>query len=122
MARLVQTGLRFTITLPDLLARDRALTAQPQVRTVGPQPGETTTGDYRFLEDYEADMRRLAHEHDDLVELIELPFLSLDLATVPEMYQRNRPSGVPGTPRGVRPDRAGRRRGGRGTADDAAPW
>jgi hypothetical protein len=78
VARLAQTGLRFTITVPDLLARDRLLAAQPTVRTVGPQPGETATGDYRFLEDYEADMRRLAEEHDDLVELIELPFLSLE--------------------------------------------
>lgn len=82
LARLVQTGLRFEITVPDLIARDRAIAAQPVVRTAAVQPGETATGDYRFLDDYNAEMMALADENPDLVELITLPFESLEGRTI----------------------------------------
>jgi murein tripeptide amidase MpaA len=80
LARLKATGLRFEITVPDLVARDRAAAAG--LRTAAPQPGETSTGDYRTLADYEADMRALAKKHPTRAKLIELPHKTLEGRTV----------------------------------------
>lgn len=82
-ARLAATGLRFEITVPDLVARDAALEleAQQQVRTVDAQPGETA-GTYRTLDQFNADMRRLAEENPLIVKLLTLPHQSLQGRTV----------------------------------------
>ena len=80
LVRLKATGLRFEITVPDLIARDRSLSAG--VRTVAVQPGETSTGDYRTLADYEADMRALAKKHPTKAKLIALPHKTLEGRTV----------------------------------------
>lgn len=80
LARLKASGLRHAITVPDLVARDRALTAG--VRTASIQPGETSTGDYRTLADYEADMRALAKKHPTKAKLVALPHKTLEGRTV----------------------------------------
>jgi hypothetical protein len=84
LARLVQTGLRFEITVADLVARDRAAEAASAGRPPGlrTQPGETTTGNYRTLVDHNADLQRLAADNPGICRLIELPFLSLQGRTV----------------------------------------
>lgn len=80
LQRLTETGLRFAIDVPDLVARDAALPRVP--RTVRAQPGETTTGDYRVLEDYERDMRALVKRFPTKAKLIELPHKTLEGRTV----------------------------------------
>ncbi len=80
LARLKATGLRYEITVPDLIAERRG--AEAGVRTAAVQPGETTTGDYRRLADYEADMRMLAKKHPTKAKLIELPHRTLEGRTV----------------------------------------
>jgi hypothetical protein len=80
LARLKATGLRFQITVPDLVAAERAV--KTGVRTAAIQPGETATGDYRTLADYEADMRALAKKHPTKAKLIELPHRTLEGRTV----------------------------------------
>ncbi len=84
LTRLQATGLRHTIEVADLVARDRALFAAAAPRTAGLalQPGETGTGDYRQLEDYERDMRMLAATYPDKARLIELPHRTLEKRTV----------------------------------------
>jgi hypothetical protein len=84
LTKLQATGLRHQVEVADLVARDRALFAQTAVRTAGLalQPGETTTGDYRQLADYEADMRALAARFPDKARLIELPHRTLEKRTV----------------------------------------
>ncbi len=82
LGRLAQTGLRYEITVPDLVARDRARAQQSGGRTVALQPGETESGEYRQLADYNADMRKLATDNPGLVKLIELPYRSLEERTV----------------------------------------
>ncbi|MBC7374138.1 MAG: zinc carboxypeptidase, partial [Frankiales bacterium] len=80
LARLQASGLRFQVDVDDLVARDAAL---PRVgRTVAAQPGETKTGDYRVLADYEADMRSLAQRFPTKAKLIELPHKTLQGRTV----------------------------------------
>lgn len=80
LARLKETGLRYEITVPDLVAADKAVTAG--VRTTAVQPGETKTGDYRTLADYEADMRALAKKYPTKAKLIALPHKTLQGRTV----------------------------------------
>lgn len=80
LARLKATGLRYEITVPDLIAQQKAAT--PGLRTAAKQPGETKTGDYRTLADYEADMRALAKKHPTKAKLIELPHRTLEGRTV----------------------------------------
>ncbi len=80
LARLKATGLRFDITVPDLVAADAD--RAPGVRTALLQPGETKTGDYRQLADYEADMRALAKRYPTKARLIELPHRTLEGRTV----------------------------------------
>ena len=80
LARLTATGLRFQVDVQDLVARDLAL---PKVmRTVAVQPGETASGDYRQLADYEADMRSLVERFPTKAKLIELPHRTLEGRTV----------------------------------------
>ena len=79
--RLVASGLRFEITVPDLIARDLALHSNDSgVSLVAPQPGERA--DYRHLADYEADLRKLATDYPDKCRLIELPHKTLEGRTV----------------------------------------
>jgi hypothetical protein len=80
LARLQATGLRYEITVPDLIAHERQASAG--LRTAAPQPGETKTGDYRTLGDYEADMRALAKRFPNKAKLIELPHRTLEGRTV----------------------------------------
>ena len=84
LARLQATGLKHQVEVADLVARDRALFAQTAARTAGlaAQPGETRTGDYRVLADYEADMRTLAATYPDKCRLIELPHRTLEKRSV----------------------------------------
>jgi hypothetical protein len=82
LARLKTTGLRYAITVPDLIAHERRAAAATTVRTAAVQPGETTTGDYRTLADYEADMRALAAKHPTKAKLIALPHKTLEGRTV----------------------------------------
>ncbi|MDP9406072.1 MAG: hypothetical protein M3O86_05665 [Actinomycetota bacterium] len=42
------------------------------------QPGETATGDYRHLADFEADMRKLVERSPDKARLLTLPFKTLE--------------------------------------------
>ena len=83
-ARLLGAGIRHEVTVPDLAARDAAIAAEAAgaARVVEPQPGETTTGDYRTLAVYNADMQRLATENPSLVKLLTLPFKSLQGRTI----------------------------------------
>ncbi len=79
LAKLLKTGLRFEVTVPDLVARDRAL---PTARTAPMQPGESGTADYRTLEEYERDLRALAKRYPSKARLLELPHKTLEGRTV----------------------------------------
>ena len=70
-ARLRAVGIPYEITVDDLVARDRDL--GPGVRMAGAaaQPGERD--DYRFLADYEKDLRDLASARPDLARVFALP-------------------------------------------------
>ena len=82
-ARLAATGLRYEITVRDLIARDAAAEAAA-VRPAGlaTQPGETADGKYRNLAQHNADMQRLAEENPDICALFTLPFKSLQGRTI----------------------------------------
>ena len=82
LARLEATGMRFEITVADLVSRDRALEASAGGRPVdlAPQPGERTG--YRRLEDVNADLRELAARFPGQARLVELPHKSLEGRTV----------------------------------------
>jgi hypothetical protein len=84
LAKLAATGLRHTVEVADLVARDRELFAATATRTalVAAQPGESASGDYRTLEQYEADMRALAQAHPSMVRLLVLPHRTLEGRTV----------------------------------------
>ena len=71
-------GLRIEITVPDVVARERAAAATAPRRPLAlpAQPGETT--EYRRLAEVEADMRRLATEHPSKARLFELPFTTFE--------------------------------------------
>jgi hypothetical protein len=81
-ARLAMTGLRFEITVTDLVARDRALreASVGVVSPLDPQPGERLN--YRTLDDFNADMRMLAEQNPTICRLLELPMKSLEGRTV----------------------------------------
>ena len=67
LGRLVDTGLRYEITVDDLAARDRAMRTAPAAeRTIAIQPGETEDGEYRTLDKFNADMQMLASENPDI--------------------------------------------------------
>jgi hypothetical protein len=81
LEKLQASGLRFEITVPDLIARDTALAqADSGVSLVEPQPGEKT--DYRHLADYNADMAKLAETYPTMARLLELPHKTLEGRTV----------------------------------------
>jgi murein tripeptide amidase MpaA len=79
LGRLVASGLRYEITVRDFVAHDRALAAQAPARSasLALQPGETTSGDYRTLDQHNDDLAMLADRYPTLCKLIELPFKSL---------------------------------------------
>jgi hypothetical protein len=79
LARIQATGLRHEVTVADLVARDAAAQASaPTVQVQAKQPGETATGDYRHLADYNNDMQMLAEQYPDKARLIELPFTTFE--------------------------------------------
>ena len=79
--KLKASGLKFQITVPDLIARDTAIAkADSGVSLVAAQPGERA--DYRHLADYNADMKKLAETYPTLARLIELPHKTLEGRTV----------------------------------------
>ena len=81
LTRLKASGLRYEITVPDLIARDRAIMANDSgMSLVEPQPGERT--DYRQLADYSAEMAALAEKYPTMARLIELPHRTLEGRTV----------------------------------------
>ncbi len=85
LARLDQTGLRYEITVPDVMARDRALEADAVPRSQVPlraQPGETTDATYRQLADFERDMRALVTRFPTQARLLALPNKTLVGRTV----------------------------------------
>ncbi len=84
LAVLESLGLRYQVRIPDLLAREQAVNLVNRTYAAAvdtsPLPSGRTT--YRMLEDYEADMRRLAAEHPDIVRLVELPHQTIEGKTV----------------------------------------
>jgi len=83
LARLEATGLRFEITVVDLVARDAAAAKSARgVSGVARQPGETSTGDYRHLADFEADLKALADKYPDKTRLVTLPHRSYEGRTI----------------------------------------
>lgn len=79
LLRLTETGLRFEITVPDVLARDLAeRRAARGVSQVPLQPGETADGEYRTLESMNADMQALAEKYPDKCRMFQLPYNSLE--------------------------------------------
>ncbi|CAN5291627.1 hypothetical protein BH23ACT9_BH23ACT9_06570 [soil metagenome] len=84
LGRLAATGLRHEVTVRDLVARDRQLDEQAPARSASLplQPGETASGQYRTLDQHNADMRALAEDNPGICELFELPFTSLQGRTV----------------------------------------
>ncbi len=79
LARLTATGLRYEITVEDVVKRDLAeRRAARGASSVAPQPGETADGDYRMLEDHNADMKMLAETYPDKCRMFKLPFNSLE--------------------------------------------
>jgi hypothetical protein len=83
LERLETTGLRFAIEVEDVALQDAMERAQARtaVRTLARQPGETS-GDYRTLADYEADMRMLAKKYPTKARLLELPHKTIEGRTV----------------------------------------
>jgi hypothetical protein len=71
--RLRATGLRFEITVADVIARDRAALerADRQASFQGTVPGDN--GAYRTLDEYNADMMALVAAHPDDARIIALP-------------------------------------------------
>ena len=83
LARLQATGLKFEVTVADLVARDAALYRdRAGVSTVALQPGQTATGAYRRLADFERELRELVANHPTKARLIELPLKTLEKRTV----------------------------------------
>lgn len=81
LARLQATGLRFELleTPWERAASESARLREENAAYAGVRaPGETDTGDYRHLADFNADMKALAEKYPDTCKLIELPFRSLD--------------------------------------------
>ena len=78
LQRLRGTGLRYEVTVDDVVARDLALreNAPPRPADLAPQPGERT--DYRRLADFEADMRALVQRFPDKAKLLTLPHTTLE--------------------------------------------
>jgi hypothetical protein len=82
LERLQATGLRYEVTVEDLVARDRTLRANaaPRPLSLEPQPGERT--DYRRLADFNTDLASLVQRFPDKAKGIELPFVTLEGRTV----------------------------------------
>ncbi len=84
LARLRATGLKHEIEVADVARHDALaqVAAQDAPSLVATQPGETATGDYRVLADYEREMRALAKKHPTRARLLELPHRTLEGRTV----------------------------------------
>ena len=114
LAKLVETGLRYDITVPDVALRDAQLRANSTGRPadLALQPGETD-GDYRVLDDYNADMQMLADTYPTICRMFELPFRSHEGRTIygleiaegvdVEVGNATSPEGFNGTGRDGRP-------------------
>lgn len=84
LALLQATGLDFELLETPL---ERAVAESARLRRenaglVARAPGQTETGDYRHLADFNADMRALAEAYPDTCKVVELPFRSLDRRVV----------------------------------------
>lgn len=90
LEKLAATGLRYDITVTDVAAWEAGLGGTRTVEAI--QPGESPTGDYRTLAEFEADMRQLAADHPQRCRLITLPeqsregrdVLGLEICTDPD--------------------------------------
>jgi hypothetical protein len=73
LQRLQATNLRFEITVEDVVARDQAALAAADRQTSfdGTVPGDN--GEYRTLQEYEADLLALVARHPDDARIIALP-------------------------------------------------
>jgi hypothetical protein len=73
LARLKATGLRFDITVEDVIARDAAVLqrADQQTSVRSAVPGDN--GGYRTLDEYNADMMALVAAHPNDARIISLP-------------------------------------------------
>lgn len=78
LARVQAAGVAVELLDADL--RPTRLTEGAGVRPIAlsPQPGESTTGDYRTLAEHEADLQALAVAHPDIARLITLPFVTFE--------------------------------------------
>jgi hypothetical protein len=83
LARLKASGLRFDITVEDVVARDRAVLARADQQTSfrGKVPGENPGG-YRTLEQFNADLMALVTRFPDSARLITLPLRTREGRTV----------------------------------------
>ena len=80
VARLQATGLRYEITVADVMAHDAAADAaapgRPALSVLKPQPGERTA--YRRLPDYDTDMAALVARFPTKARLFTLPERTLE--------------------------------------------
>ncbi|HWG93357.1 MAG TPA: M14 family zinc carboxypeptidase [Mycobacteriales bacterium] len=79
-AALLEAGVPFTVTVPDLLARDRALEAAASAALAGRVPGGKD--DYQPLDAIYAELDELAARRPDLARVVTLPHPSLEGRTV----------------------------------------
>jgi Zinc carboxypeptidase len=80
VAALAAAGLGFDVRIPDLLAREAQNNEVNAAYAASTERSPLPSGRdaYRTLADYEADMAALQGDHPDLVEMITLPYPSLD--------------------------------------------
>jgi hypothetical protein len=81
-AKLRRAGLKFEVLVPDVVKADRAALSQGRAQARR-APGDGSTvpsgrSDYRRLNDYSADMKKLVAENPDLVKPLTLPFPTLE--------------------------------------------
>lgn len=97
LARLDAIGADYTVVIEDLAAYDAAQAAGPKPLQVLPGPDRT---DYRRLEDYNTEMKKLATRNPGLVKLFEMKRPSLEGRTI---YGLEIASNVKGTATDGRP-------------------
>ncbi len=68
--RLEATGIDYEVVVADVAARDAALAELPKPLVELPGPDRT---DYRRLDDYNSEMKKLAEKNPQLVRLIKMP-------------------------------------------------
>jgi hypothetical protein len=79
LAELDAAGLEYEVVVADVVARDSAEAAGPKPLIELPGPNRS---DYRTLSNYVTEMKSLAKKHPKLVDLVRLPFKSLEGRTV----------------------------------------